>query len=92
MTAAAGLLGFTRQTLDNWTKAHPEFFDAVKAGQAARTAFLEGGLLSKEATGPQVTARIFALKNSAPDEWRDKHEVEHSGGINVTISQDDANL
>lgn len=25
--------------------------------------------------GPQVTSRIFALKNADPEEWRDKTEV-----------------
>ncbi len=27
--------------------------------------------------GPKITARIFALKNAAPAEWRDR--IEHTG-------------
>ncbi len=36
------------------------------------------GLLSAD-MGPRVTARIFALKNAAPEEWKDKVQNEHSG-------------
>ena len=75
--AAAGRLGVCYDTLKNWMGEHPEFFAAVKRGEAARTEKLETDLLSAE-TGPQVTSRIFALKNAAPDEWRDKQHTEHS--------------
>lgn len=34
---------------------------------------------------PDVTAQIFWLKNRKPREWRDKQEVEHSGGTNNTV-------
>lgn len=76
--AAAGRIGVTYQTLRNWMEVHPEFFEAVKLGEVLRTEKLEHGLLSAE-TGPQVTSRIFALKNAAPDEWKDKVQSELSG-------------
>lgn len=41
---------------------------------------MEGGLLDKNATGPQVAARTLALKNAAPDEWRDKQVHQLTGG------------
>lgn len=90
-TAAAGLLGVTKQTLLNWCDAHPEFFDAVKRGEVLRTAKLEGDLLGAS-DGPTVTSRIFALKNAAPDEWRDKREVEHQGGLTITLPSDSRDL
>jgi transcriptional regulator with XRE-family HTH domain len=37
----------------------------------------------KKAIVPDVTAQIFWLKNRRPDKWRDKHDIEHSGGITV---------
>ena len=40
---------------------------------------------------PSDTAAIFWLKNRRKDEWRDKHDIEHSGQI-VTISREDADL
>lgn len=33
---------------------------------------------------PDTTAQIFWLKNRKPAEWRDKRDVEHSGGMNNT--------
>lgn len=74
-TATAGKLGICKATLDNWTKEHPDFLGAVKDGEALRTAKLECDLLEAP-DGPTVTSRIFALKNAAPDEWRDKRDVD----------------
>lgn len=77
-TAVAGHLGVTRQTIHNWCKTHPEFFDAIKRGEAGRTFKLERDLLTAK-DGPTVTSRIFALKNAAPEEWKDKHQAEITG-------------
>ena len=68
---AAGNIGVCYNTLKAWMVDHPEFLTAVKRGEAKRAAKLEQDLLEAE-TGPKVTSRIFALKNAAPDEWRDK--------------------
>lgn len=35
---------------------------------------------------PDTTAQIFWLKNRKPREWRDKQEVEHTGGLNNTVT------
>lgn len=78
LTAFAGDIGVARSTINEWIDNHPEFSEAVKIGKAKRTAFLERGMLGAD-TGPAVTARIFALKNADPDEWREKREVEHFG-------------
>lgn len=34
---------------------------------------------------PDTTAQIFWLKNRKVKEWRDKQELEHSGGIDIKI-------
>jgi hypothetical protein len=42
--------------------------------------------VTKEVTkevAPDTTAQIFWLKNRKPEKWRDKQEVQHSGGINT---------
>ncbi len=85
LTAFAGKIGVARSTINQWGEDHPEFSEAIKRHAAARTRFLEGGLLSSE-SGSQVTSRIFALKNAAPEEWREKQEVAHSGEITFTIA------
>lgn len=41
---------------------------------------------------PDTTACIFWLKNRRPDNWRDKQEHEHKGGISVTLTETDADL
>lgn len=42
---------------------------------------------------PDSTAMIFWLKNRQKDKWRDKQEVEHSGGVKVVrVAGDDADL
>lgn len=76
--AAAGACGVCYQTFKTWMGVHPEFLAAVKRGEAKRVMKLETDLLSAE-TGPQVTSRIFALKNAAPEEWKDRQSLEHSG-------------
>jgi len=93
LTAAAATINVHRQRVYEWVKTHPEFADAVKLGQAKRQLFLEGKLLNS-AEGPKVTAAIFALKNANPEEWRDKHEIDHSGQVAInfqTIYEPDPN-
>lgn len=75
--AAAGEIGVTYETFREWVKIHPEFSVAVSLGMARRLKFLEMGLIMAE-SGPQVTSRIFALKNAAPEEWQDRKAVDVS--------------
>lgn len=82
LTAFAGDIGVSRDTVNEWQHVYPEFSDAVKVGKAKRTLALERGMFAAD-SGPQVTARIFALKNADPDEWREKREVQHSGSIDT---------
>ncbi len=77
LTAFAGEIGVCRETISEWMRVHPEFSVACRKSQAKRTQFLEQGMLDREATGPMVTARRFALANAAPDEWREKQTVTH---------------
>src|SRR3546814_6922806 len=39
---------------------------------------------------PDTTAAIFWLKNRRKEQWRDKHEHEHTGGLTVTMGALDA--
>ena len=86
--AAAGEIGVCYNTLKAWMEAHPEFLTAVKRGEAKRAVKLERDLMDAE-TGPKVTSRIFALKNAAPDEWRDKNITEHVGKDEGPIQTED---
>ncbi|MGF7049144.1 5-methylcytosine-specific restriction endonuclease McrA [Paenibacillus sp. DS2015] len=37
---------------------------------------------------PDVVAQIFWLKNRRPDRWRDRQDINHSGGLGVQIIDD----
>lgn len=86
-TAAAGSLGVSRERLLRWAEANPEFHDAIKDGEAGRVFRLEQDLLSAE-TGPQVTSRIFALKNADREEWGEKREPVDDGKDNQAMKID----
>lgn len=89
LTAFAGSIRVSRETIYEWARVHPEFSDAVRVAQSSRTASLETGLMREDLAGPQITARIFALKNASPLDWRDRHEhVGADGGpIQVTVAR-----
>lgn len=78
LAAAAASLGIHRQRVYDWERKHEAFADTIKLGRAKRQLFLEQRLLKADA-GPVVTSTIFALKNAAGEDWRDKQEVEHTG-------------
>jgi hypothetical protein len=41
---------------------------------------------------PDSTAMIFWLKNRKPTEWREKQEIEHSGGVTILATPLDERL
>lgn len=83
LTAFAGSIEQARSTINLWIDKFPEFMEACKIHKAVRSQALEGQLLETE-SGPKVTARIFALKNTAPEEWKDRHET-----VSITMSYED---
>lgn len=91
LTAAAADLGFHRDTIYEWARQHAEFSDALKLARGKRVLQLEKELLSSE-VGPKVTARIFALKNADPEEWRDKHEVTGADGAPLIPETDNRDV
>lgn len=46
----------------------------------------------REHVPANVSAAIFWLKNRRRETWRDKQEVEHSGGIALNVTPEDASL
>ena len=82
----AGELDITRETLRMWCNEYPEFSCAVKAGVDKAQAWWEGQ--GRKATfggidGFNATSYIFQMKNRFKEDWRDKQETEHSGGVTV---------
>lgn len=89
LAAAAADLGIHRQRVYEWVEKHPEFADTIKLAQSKRQAFLERRLLNDELAGPQVTSTIFALKNAAAADWREKVDHELTGKDGGAIEIDD---
>lgn len=80
ITAFAGHLGVSRQTIYDWMDAHSDFLDAIKKGEAASAMWWESALRNTTMTGEgNASAAIFGLKNRVPREWRDKQVNEHVG-------------
>ncbi len=98
-------------TINNWKKEYPEFFESLKKGKLIADAKVEASLYQR-ACGyshpeiyitnyqgkvtitpiikhypPDPTAMIFWLKNRKKDEWRDGHQVEHTGEIKLTVEE-----
>ena len=88
LAAFACKIGVHRETLLNWTKTHPDFLDAYKkAKDHQERVLVENGLMG----GYDKTFAIFAAKNLI--DWRDKQEVEHTGGVKmVLVEGSDADL
>ena len=87
LTAFAGHIDVSRETVYAWEREIPAFSDAIRVARAKRVGFLEIGLLNAE-NGPQVTSRIFALKNACADEWREKQDVEHTGSVKMELTDE----
>jgi hypothetical protein len=87
LAAFAGTIGVARKTVYEWIKAHSEFSDAVSRARAARQLWLELKLL-RARKGAETQAAIFALKNAAPDDWRDVKTTEHRVSVAVETLSD----
>ena len=78
LTAAAGKIGVSRQTVYAWAEERREFSDALEEARAASAAWWEDQARITATTGegnsPMV---IFGLKNRVAAEWREKQEVDH---------------
>lgn len=77
--AFAGSIGVSLATVYTWMDTYPEFLEAVKSGQAASAMWWEDTLRKNAATGEGSAAScIFGVKNRSQEEWKDRHEVDHS--------------
>lgn len=87
LTSFAANINVSRATLNVWMEQHPEFLEAVGIAKAKCAAWweLQGRKIAENGGGPgSSTLAIFGMKNMASEDWREKQEVEHSGGIDIT--------
>lgn len=85
-------LGIALSTFQEWEKVHPEFAEAMKLAAEISEAWWAGqgrkGIWSRDFN---ANAYAFQMKNRF-NGWKDKQETAHVGGINLTITSDDAKL
>lgn len=90
VTAASAKIGIASSTVKLWAKdaKYPEFSAAVKEGQELALLYWEEINLANAKSGKgSATSVIFGLKNRAPEEWRDKREVEISGSFSSELDE-----
>ena len=80
LTGLAGRLGVARSTVFKWRDDFPEFDQACIQGMAGAVYWWEQRAheSAMKNTGSPATI-IFALKNRAPEDWRDVQRTEHTG-------------
>lgn len=90
LTSFAASIMCSRSTINEWMAANPEFSESVKIGKALCAQWWENvSRTNAREGGGNATLCIFGLKNMAPDEWREKQEIEHSGSIDINKMSDE---
>lgn len=80
-----------KTTLYEWMKVHEEFSNAVKKGKSFSEGWWEG--VARQALFNKNFNHVLWYMNMKNRfGWKDKQEVEHTGGITVSFDRDDANL
>ena len=77
-------LGINRSTLSRYKKEESQFKDTIKKGKAQADMNVVKSLYKRATEDRDTTAMIFWLKNRRVKDWRDKRDIEHSGGIEHT--------
>lgn len=97
----AAVVRVNRDTIYHWTKIHPSFSDAKEeAFEQSRlfweqkgieglfnTSEVDRGAGTSSSKSMNAAVWIFTMKNRFPNEWKDKHETEHSGNMGLTWNE-----
>jgi hypothetical protein len=88
LTAFAGSIDVDKATVYRWINQHPEFSEAADRAKAKQVCPWEEKLIRAE-KGGEVAASIFALKNAAPDEWREVRYASFDTTVRVETLTDE---
>jgi len=93
LTSFAAEIGVARSTINEWMGAHPEFSEACARAKAKCAAWWErvNRNLAVSGIGNQGACKL-GLTNMAADDWREKQEIEHRGGVTVQAARFDEDL
>lgn len=84
LVSFAASVGVCQQTLGNWRNRFPEFDNACEEAKVACAAWWEEkARTAGDGGNPAKADRLimFMLKNHAPDQYKDRQEVEHTGMV-----------
>ncbi|HEY8879202.1 MAG TPA: hypothetical protein VIN03_16660 [Roseateles sp.] len=97
----ASQLDISRQTLDNWCDANPEFLDAMTRARAHAQAWWEDQgqayMLMPQGAGT-FNASVWSRSMAArfPEDWREKTSTEltgaNGGPVQIVATEHDENL
>jgi hypothetical protein len=87
VSAFAGVVGVSVDTVFEWRSRHREFSEACSRAKAARLLWWELKL-GRSKKGAETTASVFALTNIAPDQWRSQKHTEHSHTVKAEMLSD----
>ncbi|MEY9239157.1 hypothetical protein ABIF68_006777 [Bradyrhizobium japonicum] len=87
VAAFAGTIGVACDTVYQWMKRHAEFADAVSRARAKQLLAWELKMIRAK-KGAEAATSMFALRNIAPDQWRDVRNVEHQHNVRVEALTD----
>jgi hypothetical protein len=76
-------IGVHRNTLEtSWPDAHPEFLEALEFARAKSQAWWESQG-RKNLTADRFQASLYSRSMAArfPNDWREKSETTHKGGV-----------
>lgn len=85
ITTSAAAVGTTRETIDNWRKADPEFDKAINTIKERQKEWVQGKLMTAIENG-NVASILFFLKTQCG--WREtqKLEVEQVNDIDINAA------
>ncbi len=88
-TQIARALGVSWSTIDRNRKRSAEFDELIKRGNVRGIAMVTDALL-ESATGGNVTAQIFYLKNRDGERWQDRTNIAHEHKVSIRDAMDAA--
>ncbi|MDF1625652.1 MAG: hypothetical protein P1U84_05145 [Parvibaculaceae bacterium] len=91
----ASLCDVSIPTIYEWAKEHDEFSNALTRAQSEAEAYwakeIRSGL-KKEPSKFQGPANLKYMGMRFKERWSERQEHKHTGGININITSDDAEL
>tara|TARA_R110000764_G_scaffold239560_1_gene339252 strand:+ start:239 stop:664 length:426 start_codon:yes stop_codon:yes gene_type:complete len=94
-TTFGAIAEVSRKTLYEWVDKFPDFKQAKSIAFAKSQKFYEELLMAKALDSDKrhdMSAIIFALKTRFREDYSEKQDVEHSGEVKITISENESRL